>query len=53
MVNTAPAHLTVKAQGYITGTEGVWRMRTPFVVTTYCIETGCLPFGVSFTKSRH
>ena len=53
MVNTPPAHLTVKAQGYITGIEGVWRMRTPFVVTTYCSETGGLPFGVSFTKSRH
>ena len=53
LVNTPIAHLTVKAQVYITGIEGVWRMRTPFVANTYCIETGCLPFGMSFTKSRH
>ena len=23
-------------------------MRAPFVVTTYCIEAGCLPLGMSF-----
>ena len=28
-------------------------MRTSHMVTTYCIETGYPPFGMSFTKSLH
>ena len=28
--------------------QGVWPMRAPFVVTTYCIEVGCSTLGMSF-----
>jgi hypothetical protein len=42
------AHLTVKAQVYITAIGGMAHAY-PHLVTTYCIETDSSSFGMSFS----